>query len=90
MTTGFAPQEPSDLIPANSAAANKCGILQDTLLEHFSQLRDPRIDRTKAHLLLDIIAIAVLAVVAGADGWEAIETFGHSRQAWKAYVSQFA
>lgn len=74
MTTGFAPQEPSDLIPANSAPANECGILQDTLLEHFSQLRDPRIDRTKAHLLLDIIAIAVLAVVAGADGWEAIET----------------
>jgi len=40
------------------------GILQDTLLEHFSQLSDPRIDRTKAHLLLDIIAIAVLAVLA--------------------------
>lgn len=66
------------------APASEGGILQDTLLEHFSQLSDPRIDRTKAHLLLDIIAIAVLAVLAGADGWEAIETFGQSRQAWLA------
>ncbi len=39
----------------------------------------PRIDRTKEHLLLDIIAIAILAVIAGADGWEAIELFVKSQ-----------
>lgn len=45
-----------------------------TILKHFSTLEDPRIDRTKQHLLGDIIAIAILAVLSGADSWVAIET----------------
>ena len=30
----------------------------DTILKHFSGLEDPRIERTKQHLLIDIVAIA--------------------------------
>ena len=44
--------------------------------EHFSTLKDPRIDRKKLHDLMDIIVLAVCAVASGADGWEAIEDFG--------------
>jgi len=45
-----------------------------------SQLEAPRVNRTKLHKLIDIVAIAILAVIGGADGWEAIETFGQSKQ----------
>ncbi|WP_445174003.1 transposase family protein, partial [Microcoleus sp.] len=41
-------------------------------------LKDPRIERSKEHLLKDIIAIAILAVLSGADGWVAIEAYGNA------------
>ncbi|WP_246276979.1 transposase family protein, partial [Microcoleus asticus] len=44
-------------------------ILNTCFLEHFAKLKDPRIERSKEHLLKDIIAIAILAVISGADGW---------------------
>jgi len=37
-------------------------ILNASFLEHFANLNDPRIERSKEHLLKDIIAIAILAV----------------------------
>jgi predicted transposase YbfD/YdcC len=48
----------------------------------FADLPDPRIERAKRHQLLDILTIAVCAVVAGADGFVEIEEFGHARLAW--------
>ena len=44
----------------------------DGLLEHFSVLKDPRIERNKLHQLEDILVLTVCAVAAGADGWEGI------------------
>ena len=41
--------------------------------EYFTQVKDPRAERTRWHLLTDIITIAILAVIAGAEGWEDIE-----------------
>ena len=38
-----------------------------SLISIFSVLKDPRIDRTKRHDLMDIISIAICAVVCGAD-----------------------
>ena len=49
---------------------------------HFGDLTDPRIDRTKLHKLLDILVIAICAVIAGADNWEDIEEFGKARLEW--------
>ena len=49
---------------------------------HFSDLEDPRIDRTKRHKLLDIVVIAICAVICGADGWVAVETFGNAKHDW--------
>jgi hypothetical protein len=40
------------------------------LTRYFADLPDPRIDRTKKHLLLDILAITVCATLAGADTGE--------------------
>jgi predicted transposase YbfD/YdcC len=52
--------------------------------EHFASLRDPRVERRKRHLLMDVVIIALLAVIAGADGWEDIEDFGELRRTWLA------
>jgi hypothetical protein len=41
--------------------------------EYFTQIKDPRVERTRYHLLTDIITIAILAVIAGAEGWEDID-----------------
>ena len=49
---------------------------------HFADLTDPRIDRSRLHELLDIVAIAICAVVAGADSWDDIEDFGHAKLGW--------
>ena len=53
-----------------------------TLLDHFSQLTDPRIDRTKEHKLIDILTIAICAMICGADNWVAMEQYGNSKQEW--------
>lgn len=37
-----------------------------TLLDHFAKLRDPRVDRTKEHKLIDILAIAICGMISGA------------------------
>jgi len=50
--------------------------------EHFACLPDPRIDRTKKHLLLDILAITLCATIAGADSFEEVERFGKARHDW--------
>jgi predicted transposase YbfD/YdcC len=49
-------------------------------VEHFGSLPDPRVDRTKLHPLLDILVIAVCAVIAGAEGWEDIAEFGRLKE----------
>jgi len=53
-----------------------------SIVEHFSSLNDPRIERHKQHNLLDIIILTVSAVASGADGWEAIEDFGKEKLDW--------
>jgi hypothetical protein len=45
-------------------------------------VEDPRVDRTKAHDLQDILVLSVLAVLCGADGWQYIELFATIRFSW--------
>ena len=49
---------------------------------HFSKISDPRKDRTKEHKLIDIIAIAICAILCGAEGWTDIENYGNSKIHW--------
>jgi predicted transposase YbfD/YdcC len=53
-----------------------------SLSAQLGSIPDPRIERTKQHLLIDILVIAVCAVLAGADDWVAIAEFGRIKQAW--------
>jgi len=54
----------------------------EAIEEHFGKVPDPRIDRTKEHKLIDIIAIAICGVICGAENWVDLELFGKSKQAW--------
>src|SRR5574337_681808 len=56
---------------------------EDKSLEHyFGDMPDPRVVGRCDHKLLDIILIAICAVLCGAEGWEDIEEFGLSKATW--------
>lgn len=52
------------------------------LLRAFAELEDPRMDRTKEHKLIDILAIAVCASICGVDDWTKMEIFGRCKEKW--------
>lgn len=52
--------------------------------DYFSQLTDPRVDRTKYHPLVNIVTIAICAVICGAESWVDIEMYGKSKRDWLA------
>jgi len=53
-----------------------------SLMECFSELPDPRVERCRRHQLIDIVFIAVCAVICGAEAFTEMEEFGHSKEAW--------
>jgi predicted transposase YbfD/YdcC len=53
-----------------------------SLISQFADVPDPRIDRTKRHKLIDIIAIAICGVICGANDWVAIEAYGQAKESW--------
>lgn len=53
-----------------------------TLLEHFGELPDPRIDRTKKHRLDEVLMIALTATLCGASSFEHIAEFGEAYEDW--------
>jgi predicted transposase YbfD/YdcC len=52
------------------------------LLRAFAELKDPRVNRTKRHSLGDILAIAICAIICGADGWTQVAKFGRCKLHW--------
>lgn len=53
-----------------------------SLIEHFSNITDPRVDRTKRHKLIDILVIAICGIICGAESWEDFEVFGQAKENW--------
>jgi predicted transposase YbfD/YdcC len=60
------------------------------IFTHFETLTDPRIQRTRAHKLLDIVVIALSAAICGANTWVDIERFGWAKQDWFANFLELA
>jgi predicted transposase YbfD/YdcC len=58
--------------------------LSSAIFTHFEKLTDPRIERTRAHKLLDIMTIALCATICGANTWTDVERFGAAKQHWFA------
>ncbi|MDP3571547.1 MAG: ISAs1 family transposase [Archangium sp.] len=52
------------------------------VFEHFAELEDPRIKRTRRHELLHVLVMTLCGAIAGADGWEALAAFSHAKRKW--------
>lgn len=50
--------------------------------QHFGTLVDPRQAMNQDHLFLDILVVAICAIIAGADDWEAVADFGRAKLEW--------
>jgi predicted transposase YbfD/YdcC len=49
---------------------------------YFAEIEDPRVERTRRHELLDIIVVAICAVICGADDWVDVEAWGNAKLDW--------
>ena len=53
-----------------------------SLVHHFASLTDPRLRRRRRHQLLDIIAIAICAVICGCKSWREVAVYGRKKADW--------
>jgi hypothetical protein len=56
--------------------------LDGSLAGHFSTLEDPRGPTRRRHKLLDMVVIAIAAVICGVDDWVGVAAFGRAKEAW--------
>ena len=65
-----------------------CMRVPSSFQDHFASLSDPRSFHAPnlRHDLIDILVIAVCAVICGAEGWEDIEDYGHAQAQWFSEV----
>ena len=56
--------------------------LTTSIIDHFSSLSDPRIEKKIKHNLEDIIVITICAAVCGADDWVAVANYGKAKYDW--------
>ncbi len=62
-------------------------LLMQGFIEHFFDIPDCRIERTKKHKLIDILFITLSAVLCGCDEWEEIQAYGEKKESWlRKYV----
>ena len=57
---------------------------ESSIWTYFADLEDPRVERNRDHPLINILSIAILAVICGADTWVDIERYGVAKRAWLA------
>lgn len=57
-------------------------IVYRSLIDSFSPLKDPRIDRSKVYPLMEIIFLSVCAVLSGFEEWDEIVDFGEEKLNW--------
>jgi predicted transposase YbfD/YdcC len=48
----------------------------------FESVPEPRVERTRLHPLVNILIIALLAMICVGEGWEDMEEFGLAKEAW--------
>ena len=53
-----------------------------SIIEHFSSIPGPRLNRRKLYKLGDIFFITLCAAICGANDWVAVETFGKAKKSW--------
>jgi predicted transposase YbfD/YdcC len=68
-------------MPQDTQLSTVINFEESELLRNVQQLQDPR-TRWTQHSFTDIVIIAIMAVLSGADDWEAIEAYGNAKQDW--------
>jgi predicted transposase YbfD/YdcC len=53
-----------------------------SLVEHFKDIVDPRVNRTREHELVDILVIAVCTLLCAGETFNDMEDFGKAKQEW--------
>jgi predicted transposase YbfD/YdcC len=53
-----------------------------SLFDYFVVIEDTRDEKKRRHLLIDVMVIAITAVICGADGWTQVEAFGKAKEGW--------
>lgn len=53
-----------------------------SLVVHLAKLEDPRLERTKLHLLEDVLVLSICAIISGADGWVNVEEWAIAKETW--------
>lgn len=48
----------------------------------FEAVPEPRVERTRLHPLVNVLIIAMLAMICVGEGWEDMEEFGLAKEAW--------
>ena len=81
MASGLKSPKPTIKTSKKLSIANALALTEQMELI-FSEIEDPRVERTRVHLLTDILIIAILSVIAGANGWEDMENYGLSKYEW--------
>lgn len=54
----------------------------ESIARHYEGLPDPRTGNAKQHIFLEILIMAICAVICGADGWSDVELFANNKKAW--------
>jgi predicted transposase YbfD/YdcC len=54
----------------------------ESIAKHFRELKDPRTGNAKRHIFIEILIIAICAVICGADGWNDVELYGKNKKDW--------
>ncbi|MDE9458602.1 ISAs1 family transposase [Xenorhabdus bovienii] len=53
-----------------------------TLIEHLSVVEETRSKMNQKHNLVDVIFLVINAILAGAEGWQDIQTYGDAKKEW--------
>lgn len=82
MSSGFNSARSKRKIDSKLNVVPSATAVTEQMHSFFSEIEDPRVQRTRAHLLTDILIIGILSVIAGGKGWEDMETYGLSKYNW--------
>jgi hypothetical protein len=61
---------------------------EPTLMECLEEVPDPRVERCRRHKLIDILFIALCAIMCGAESFTEMEDFGEAKEAWLRQFSE--
>jgi len=55
---------------------------EESIMAYFAKVEEPRSGQNISHPLINILTIAVLGVICGADGWVDVERYGEAKKEW--------